>query len=76
MFRLYDKHDFVFVNIHLKARRLDEDENERTKDEALSLSILAEAMKDTVGKGQILTLRFDPHFPFRSTRTNAHRYFR
>lgn len=41
------------MNIHLKARRLDEDENERTKDEALSLSILAEAMKDTVGKKQI-----------------------
>jgi hypothetical protein len=38
------------VNVHLKARRLDENENERTKDEALSLSILAEAMNDTVGK--------------------------
>ncbi len=50
IFRIYDKYDFVFVNIHLKARRLDENENERTKDEALSLSILAEAMHDTVGK--------------------------
>jgi exonuclease III len=38
----------------LKARRLDENENERTKDEALSLSILAEAMSDTVGKFSIL----------------------
>jgi len=50
IFRIFDKHEFVFVNIHLKARRLDENENERTKDEALSLSILAEAMSDTVGK--------------------------
>ena len=50
IFRIYDKYEFVFVNIHLKARRLDENENERTKDEALSLSILAEAMSDTVGK--------------------------
>ena len=47
---MYDKYEFVFVNIHLKARRLDENENVRTKDEALSLSILAEAMGDTVGK--------------------------
>jgi hypothetical protein len=50
IFRIYDKYEFIFVNIHLKARRLDENENERTKDEALSLSILAEAMNDTVGK--------------------------
>jgi hypothetical protein len=50
IFRIYDKYEFVFVNVHLKARRLDENENERTKDEALSLSILAEAMNDTVGK--------------------------
>ena len=50
VFRLDKKYEFVFVNVHLKARRLDEDENERTKDEALSLSILAEAMDDTVGK--------------------------
>ena len=50
IFRIHEKYEFVFVNVHLKARRLDENENERTKDEALSLSILAEAMKDTVGK--------------------------
>ncbi|CAF0960917.1 unnamed protein product [Adineta ricciae] len=48
IFRIYDKYEFVFVNVHLKARRLDENENERTKDEALSLSILAEAMNDTI----------------------------
>lgn len=50
IFRIHEKYELVFVNIHLKARRLDENENERTKDEALSLSILAEAMNDTVGK--------------------------
>lgn len=50
IFRIYDKYEFVFVNLHLKARRLDENENERTKDEAASISILAEAMHDTVGK--------------------------
>ena len=50
LFRIFDTYELVFVNIHLKARRLDENENERTKDEALSLSILAEAINDTVGR--------------------------
>lgn len=50
IFRIHDKYEFVFVNVHLKARRLDENANERTKDEASSISILAEAMHDTVGK--------------------------
>lgn len=54
IFRIFDKYEFVFVNIHLKARRLDENENERTKDEALSLSILAEAMSDTVEQKNII----------------------
>ncbi|CAF5016244.1 unnamed protein product, partial [Rotaria socialis] len=48
IFRIYDKYEFVFVNLHLKARRFDEIENEKTKDEASSISILAEAMDDTV----------------------------
>ncbi len=58
IFRIHDQYEFVFVNIHLKARRLDENENERTKDEAMSLSILAEAMNDTVGKFKIRMYKF------------------
>ncbi|CAF1119717.1 unnamed protein product [Rotaria sordida] len=54
IFRIYDKYEFVFVNLHLKARRFDENENERTKDEALSISILAEAMNDTVEQKHIV----------------------
>ncbi|CAF0916097.1 unnamed protein product [Rotaria sp. Silwood1] len=54
IFRIYDKYEFVFVNVHLKARRLDENENERTKDEASSISILAEAMNDTVEQTHIV----------------------
>ncbi len=62
IFRIHDQYEFVFINIHLKARRLDENENERTKDEAISLSILAEAMNDTVGKFEIRMIDF--HFVF------------
>ncbi|CAF2524177.1 unnamed protein product [Rotaria sp. Silwood2] len=54
IFRIYDKYEFVFVNLHLKARRLDENDNERTKDEAASISILAEAMSDTVEQKYII----------------------
>ncbi|CAF3433319.1 unnamed protein product [Rotaria socialis] len=54
IFRIYDKYEFVFVNLHLKARRFDEIENEKTKDEASSISILAEAMDDTVEQKNIV----------------------
>ncbi len=50
IFRIYNKFELVFVNIHLKVRRLDEDEDQRTKDDAKSLSVLAQAMKDTISK--------------------------
>lgn len=50
IFRIYNKFELVFVNIHLKVRKLNEDEDQRTKDDAKSLSVLAQAMKDTISK--------------------------
>ncbi|UJR15955.1 hypothetical protein I4U23_002875 [Adineta vaga] len=47
IFRIYDQIELVFVNIHLKSNKSDDDNNEQTKDEAKALSVLAQAMKDT-----------------------------
>ncbi len=58
IFRIYNKFELVFVNIHLKVRKLNEDEDQRTKDDAKSLSVLAQAMKDTISKIKKLNLIF------------------
>ncbi|CAF1162963.1 unnamed protein product [Adineta ricciae] len=48
VFGIYNKIELVLVNMHLKAKKSDEDKNEQTKYEAKALSVLARAMKDTI----------------------------
>lgn len=52
IFRIYDKIELVFVNIHLEPKKSDE----QTKDEAKALSVLAQAMKDTISMIQQFTM--------------------
>jgi hypothetical protein len=55
-FRVFDKIELVFVNIHLKPNRLDEDETEETKDEGESLEMLTQMMKESIGKIERMNL--------------------
>ncbi|CAF2073252.1 unnamed protein product [Rotaria magnacalcarata] len=52
IFRLFNKYDLVFVNIHLKAKG--SDESGCKKDEARSLSVLAQAMKNTIEQKRVI----------------------
>ncbi|CAF3737635.1 unnamed protein product [Rotaria socialis] len=53
IFRLFNKYELVFVNIHLKTKGLYENGCEK-KDEARSLSVLAQAMKNTIEQKHVI----------------------
>ncbi|CAF0996254.1 unnamed protein product, partial [Didymodactylos carnosus] len=46
--------EIALVNVHLKATHLDEEGNVKTVDKALSLSAMAEAMKDTIEQKRVI----------------------
>ena len=46
LFCIYKRFELVFVNTHFQSRN----QNEPTKNEARALAVLAQAMKNTIGK--------------------------
>ncbi|CAF3935192.1 unnamed protein product, partial [Rotaria sp. Silwood2] len=54
IFRIFNKLELVFVNIHLTTKKSDEDKTSEKKDEAKSLSVLAQAMKNTIEQKHVI----------------------
>ncbi|CAF1193528.1 unnamed protein product [Rotaria sordida] len=54
IFRIFNKLELVFVNIHLKTKKSHEDKNQEKKDEVRSLSVLAQAMKNTIEQKHVI----------------------
>lgn len=54
LFRINKKFELVFVNIHFQSRK----SNESIKNEAQALAVLAQAMKNTIGKIEVKNFAF------------------
>ncbi|CAF4600445.1 unnamed protein product [Rotaria sp. Silwood1] len=54
IFRIFNRLELVFVNIHLTTKKSNGDKSEEKKDEAKSLSVLAQAMKNTIEQKHVI----------------------